>query len=140
MLNLILKLTLIECFIIGSLNWDYKSFSFLLISGHLNCRKFQGFLLEEFGRSFKMFLEMSEKEKDCREIMVGKAKLSQAILLRYYHQKKYVQILMKKVCDMDKQMARVDAENFFLENINSELQEELDYFKERIWNVYGCLK
>ena len=87
-----------------------------------------------------MFLEMSEKEKDCREIMVGKAKLSQAILLRYYHQKKYVQILMKRVCDMDKQFARVDAENFFLENLNSELQDELDYFKERIWNVYGCLK
>ena len=87
-----------------------------------------------------MFLEMSEKEKDCREIMLEKAKFSQSNWLRYFHQRKYVELLWVKIRDMDKQMARVDAENFFLENINSELQEELDYFKERIWNVYGCLK
>ena len=87
-----------------------------------------------------MFLAMSEKEKDCREIMVEKAKLSQAILLRYYHQKKYVQILMKKVCDMDKQMKMLDTQNWYLKHLNSELQSELECLKDRVWQCYGYLK
>jgi hypothetical protein len=46
-----------------------KSLSFLLISAHLMCERFQAFLLTEFGRSFKLYLDMIKKESDVRGLV-----------------------------------------------------------------------
>ena len=87
-----------------------------------------------------MYLAMSEKENDCRKDLRETEKIGKLNSLRYFYQRKYVHILMKKVFDMDKQMKMLDTQNWYLKHMNSELQSELDYLKARVWHAYGSLK
>ena len=87
-----------------------------------------------------MYLAMSEKENDCRKNLRETEKIRKSNSLRYFHQRKYVHILMKKVFDMDKQMKMLDTQNWYLKHLNSELQSELECLKDRVWQCYGYLK
>ena len=45
-------------------------FFFAQLLDHRNCKKFQNFLLDEFGRLFKMFIELGKKESDSNDKLI----------------------------------------------------------------------
>jgi hypothetical protein len=123
---------------------------FFALPVHLNCEKFQGFLLSEFGRGFRLYLESSKKENENRERLrqldsESKDRIRQLnILYRRYRLRKSAFLHNEyeknlQIRELRKQNKDLDFENFCWEHRYAELKLELDAFKACCWNVSGCL-